>query len=130
MSVPRFWRKQKARYNLLGTKCETCGSFYFPPRSICPNCRREGKISEHRFKGTGKVVTFSVIRTSSDDYGLLTPYVIAIIELDEGTRMTSQVVCDPSEVYIGMPVKQTFRRIVSNGESGVIAYGTKFVPQK
>jgi len=130
MSVPRFWRKQPQRYNLIGTKCETCGKYFFPPRSLCPECRRDGKIVEHEFEGTGKVVTYSVIRTTSEQYDMLTPYVIAIIELDEGTRMTAQVVCEnPQEdVYIGMPVKKVFRKIVTDGESGVIAYGTKFVP--
>ncbi|WOF16716.1 Zn-ribbon domain-containing OB-fold protein [Methanoplanus sp. FWC-SCC4] len=128
MSVPRFWRKQPQRYNLIGTKCETCGTHYFPPRTLCPKCRREGKIVEHKFKGTGKVVTFSIIRTTSEEYDIQTPFPVAIIELDEGTRMTAPVVCDINEIHIGMPVKSTFRKIVSDGPSGTIVYGTKFVP--
>ena len=36
MSVARFWRKIPSRYNLVGTKCETCNTYYFPPRLICP----------------------------------------------------------------------------------------------
>ena len=63
MSVPRFWRKQTNRYNLIGTKCETCGTYYFPPRTLCPKCRREGKIVDYKFKGTGKIVTFLQPRT-------------------------------------------------------------------
>ena len=128
MSVPRFWRKQHSRYNLIGTKCETCGKYFFPPRSLCPTCRREGKIVEHKFKGTGKVVTFSIVRTASEEYDLQTPFAVAIIELDEGTRMTAQVICDIDKIYIGMPVKSTFRKITAEGESGVIVYGTKFIP--
>jgi len=128
MTVPRFWRKQKSRYNLLGTKCETCGRYYYPPRYFCPTCRRDGSIVEHHFKGTGKVVTFSVVRSASDQFSLLTPYVVAIIELDEGSRLTSQVICDPEEVYIGMPVKHAFRRLGTDGATGAIFYGTKFIP--
>ncbi|MDD4254195.1 MAG: Zn-ribbon domain-containing OB-fold protein [Methanofollis sp.] len=128
MSVPRFWRKIPQRYNLEGTRCETCGRYFFPPRNLCPTCRREGKITEHTFKGTGKIVTFSVIRSASDQFAKLTPYVLAIVELDEGPRMTAQIVCSPEEAYIGMPVTSVFRRLGTEGESGVIYYGTKFVP--
>jgi uncharacterized OB-fold protein len=39
-----------------------------------------------------------------------TPYVLALIELDEGVRMMSNVKCDPDEVRIGLPVKVTFEK--------------------
>jgi hypothetical protein len=42
--------------------------------------------------------------------------------------MTAQIVCRPDEVTIGMRVKSVFRRITADGESGIIHYGTKFVP--
>lgn len=128
MSVARFWRKQLNRYNLIGSHCTTCGKYYYPPRPLCPECRREGKIVDHQYKGTGKVVTFSIIRSASGHFKLLTPYALAIIELDEGTRMTSHVVCDIDKIYIGMPVKRVFRRLGEDGSSGAIFYGTKFVP--
>jgi uncharacterized OB-fold protein len=128
MSVARFWRKQPQRYNLEGTRCESCGRMFFPPRTFCPDCRRDGKIVEHRFNGTGKVVTHTVIRTASEQFDALTPYVLAIVQLDEGPRLTAQVICSPEEVYIGMPVKKAFRRIGAEGESGPLYYGTKFVP--
>jgi uncharacterized OB-fold protein len=85
-------------------------------------------VVEHQFKGTGTVVTYSIIRSASDQFNDLTPYVIAIIELDEGTRLTSQVICEIDEIHIGMPVKRVFRRLGEDGESGPIFYGTKFVP--
>lgn len=128
MSVPRYWRKQQNRYNLKGSYCETCGRYFFPPRAICPECRRDGKIVDYEFSGNGTVRTFTVIRTASDDYDIQTPYVIAIIELVEGTCMTAQVICEPEEISIGMPVKSVFRKIIAEGDSGVIVYGTKFVP--
>jgi uncharacterized OB-fold protein len=128
MSVARFWRKIPQRYNMLGTKCETCGRHFFPPRSFCPDCRRSGKIADYKFAGTGTVVTHTVIHAASEQFEHLTPYVLAIVQLDEGPRMTAQVVCRPDEVKIGMRVRRTFRRIATDGESGVIHYGTKFVP--
>ena len=130
MSVARFWRKIPQRYNLVGTRCETCGRHYFPPRSFCPDCRRNGRIVEYRFPGTGKVVTYTVIRSASEQFENTTPYVLAIIQLDEGPRLTAQVVAKPEEVAVGTRVRSVFRRIMADGESGVIHYGTKFVPVK
>jgi hypothetical protein len=50
------------------------------------------------------------------------------VKLDEGPRITAQLVCTPEEVRIGMRVKPVFRKIAADGESGVIYYGTKYVP--
>jgi uncharacterized OB-fold protein len=128
MSVARFWRKIPQRYNLLGTRCETCGKHFFPPRSFCPECRRTGRIVDYKFKGTGTIVTYTVIHAASEQFEHLTPYVLAIVQLDEGPRMTAQIVCNADEIKIGMQVKRAFRRIAADGESGVIHYGTKFIP--
>jgi uncharacterized OB-fold protein len=130
MSVARFWRKIPQRYNLIGTRCGTCGRHYFPPRSFCPDCRRGGKIEEYRFPGTGTVVTYTVIRSASEQFENITPYVLAIIRLDEGPRLTAQVVAKPEDVAVGTRVRSVFRRIMADGQSGVIHYGTKFVPVK
>lgn len=51
-----------------------------------------------------------------------------IARLDEDPQMTTQIICDPKEAKIGMKVKSVFRRIATDGESGIIHYGTKFVP--
>ena len=128
MSVARFWRKIPQRYNMLGTKCETCGRHFFPPRTFCPDCRRAGKIVDYKFVGLGTIVTYSVIHTASEQYEALTPYVIAIVKLDEGPQITTQIVCRPDQVKIGMKVKSAFRKIATDGASGIIHYGTKFVP--
>lgn len=130
MTVARYWRKIQQRYNLIGTKCEKCGKVYFPPRNICPHCRRDGNIVPFKFSGKGKVLTYSVLHSSSDQYCDVKPYVLVIIELEEGARLTSHVVCEPDEVYIGMPVRSVFRVLDTEGESGVIHYGTKFVPDE
>ncbi|MGZ7134014.1 MAG: zinc ribbon domain-containing protein, partial [Halobacteriota archaeon] len=61
MTVPRFSRAIPNRYNLIGTKCENCGTYYFPPRPVCPPCRRKGVIREYQFEGSGKVVTHTTI---------------------------------------------------------------------
>ena len=128
MTVARFWRKIPQRYNLIGTKCEVCGHTFFPGRAICPHCRRDGKMTEIQFSGKGKVLTYSVIYSSADQYAAMKPYVLAIVELEEGARLTTHIVREPDEVYIGMPVHSVFRILDKEGDDGVIHYGTKFVP--
>ncbi|MHC1625869.1 MAG: Zn-ribbon domain-containing OB-fold protein [Methanoculleaceae archaeon] len=128
MSVARFWRKIPHRYNLEGTRCERCGGYFFPPRSFCPVCRRDGKIVRYRFRGEGTVVTYTTIRTASDQFEGTTPYVIGIVKLDEGPCLTAQITCNPGEISIGDRVRAVFRKINSDGKSGVIHYGTKFEP--
>ena len=128
MTVARFWRKQVHRYNLVGTHCNECGEYFYPPRNMCPTCRRDGKIEPHKFNGAGEVVTYTVIRTAAEGFMHQTPFVLAIVKLDEGPRLTSQIVCDPGVAYIGMKVKPVFRRIGQSGERDIIHYGTKFVP--
>lgn len=130
MSVPRFWRRLANIYNLLGTLCERCGGYYYPPRSLCPNCRRESRIVPFKFSGHGEVFSFAIMRSSSKDFDKLTPYILAIIKLDEGPMMTSQVICPIEEIRIGMKVRTVFRKLGEESEKGMIYYGTKFVPEK
>ncbi len=127
--VPQHWRRYRERYNLLGTRCEVCGRTYFPSRKICPNCRRDGKPVAVKFSGRGKVFTYSVIRTSSEDFREYVPYIVCIVQLEEGPKVTSQIVdCSPEEVYIGMPVEACFRKLTAQGKEGIISYGFKFRP--
>ncbi len=57
------------------------------------------------------------------------PYVVAQVELDEGARITAQIVnVDPEDVEIGMRVRACFRKITEYGEGGLIVYGYKFEP--
>ncbi|AGK60743.1 putative nucleic-acid-binding protein containing a Zn-ribbon [Archaeoglobus sulfaticallidus PM70-1] len=126
--LPRFWRKIKYRYDIVGTVCENCGSKFYPPRNFCPICRRKGKIREQTFSSKGRILSYTVVHDAPDEYKLAKPYIVALIELDDGVVLTSQVVCDPQEVHIGMRVKKAFRKYYEDGESGIIYYGTKFVP--
>jgi len=127
--VPSHWRRYKERYRLLGTRCETCGNVYFPSRRVCPHCRREGKPTSLNFSGKGKVYTFTVIHVPLEGFEVFTPYTVGLIQLDEGPKVTSQIVdCKPEEVYIGMPVEACFRKLREQGKEGIICYGFKFRP--
>ena len=77
----------------------------------------------------GTIYTFSIVRQAPDDFKRQMPYVIAQVELDEGTRLTTQIVnVNPEDVEIGMRVRACFRKIKEFGHGGIIVYGYKFEP--
>ncbi len=128
-AVPFHWRRFKDRYRLTGSKCEHCGKCFYPRRTICPNCRRSGNIRDIKFSGKGKVYSYTVIRVPSAEFKIYAPYIVAVVELEEGAKIISQIVeCFPEDMKIGMPVEACFRRIRSESESGIILYGFKFRP--
>ncbi len=58
-----------------------------------------------------------------------TPYILALVELEEGPKVMSQIVdCKPEEVKIGLNVEVCFRKLFEQDEEGVISYGFKFRP--
>jgi hypothetical protein len=132
-TAPRFWRENPSRYNLVGIKCNNCGRQYFPPRAICPVCHRKsvGKLETTKLRGTGKIFSLSEVHEGLEEMSLNKPYVMAIVELDEGPKVTAQIIdCEPGELEIGTPVQVTMRKLSEEGPSGVIHYGYKFVPVK
>jgi uncharacterized OB-fold protein len=129
--VARFWREIPQRYNLIGNKCGSCARVFFPPRESCPYCRRKsiGKMQDLKLSGKGEIVTYTIIHAGPENFKKQVPYPIAIIKLEEGPRLTAQIVdCDIDDVKIGMKVKSTFRRIQEDGYTGAIYYGYKFKP--
>ena len=125
--IVRGWRHISQRYNLIGSKCLQCGEVFFPMRVICPKCRRKGQLEPIKFNGNGKIMSYSVIHTPTDEFKNISPYAVAIIELEEGAKITSQIVdCNPDEIEIGQGVELVFRKIREEGDEGVISYGYKF----
>jgi len=128
LNPARVSREFPSRYRLEGARCSVCGAVSFPARRVCPECRAR-TFEPFQVSDTGKVLTFTVIRVAGPGFVHDVPYVLAVIELDGGGRITCQVVdLVDREAEIGMPVRLEFRRIQEDGEAGVIAYGHKAVP--
>jgi len=131
MAVARFWRENASRYNLIGSRCTVCGSAHFPPREVCPTCGRRsiGKMEELKLSGEGEVLTYSIVHEAPSQLEMQKPYVIAIVQMAEGVRVTGQVIdVEPDEVKIGMRVRTTLRKLSEDGAAGTIHYGYKFMP--
>jgi len=129
MAIARFWRENESRYNMHGRKCGNCGQTFFPPRDMCPKCRRAslGKMEKITLSGKGKVISYSVVHDGLPEFQMQVPYTVAIIELEEGARITGQIVdCCGNSVKIGSKVESVFRKLGEEGKSGGIHYGYKF----
>jgi len=86
--------------------------FFFYPRTRCPECLDDDWEWE-RVSGRGKVHAFTIDRVGHDPAQRdRLPLVVAAIELEEGGRMTSNVVgCDPETVRVGMEVEAVFEDV-------------------
>ncbi len=128
--VARFWREIPQRYNFIANQCNSCKRVFFPPRESCPQCRRKsyGNMVDLKLSGKGTVETYTIIHVAPQSFENQAPYAVAIIQLDEGPRITAQIVdCELDDIHIGMNVESTFRRIQEDGYTGALYYGYKFI---
>ncbi len=126
-SIPLTWRRIPIRYRLEGVKCETCGTYYFPPRNICPKCRRRSKLTSVKFSGKGEVYSFTEVNVPPTGLETHVPYVLAIIKLEEGPLVLGQIVdLTYDDIKIGDKVEVVFRKLQQEDPEGLIHYGFKF----
>lgn len=94
---------------LLIQRCGSCGHHQFYPRLVCTRCT-SSPVAWAQASGRGEIVSFTIVRQAiSQAYAEEVPYIVALIRLDEGPTMMSNVIgCDPEQVSIGMPVEVAF----------------------
>lgn len=95
-------------------RCDDCSSFVFYPRGLCPSCGSR-KLSWAPVSGRGRIYSFTIVhRPTNAAFKGDTPYVVALVDLEEGCRMMSNVTsvqADPEHVRIGMPVEIVYDRV-------------------
>jgi uncharacterized OB-fold protein len=124
----RYWREIPQRYRFEAEKCRSCGAVAFPPRPICPACGGK-EFAPTRLAESGRILTYTIIHVPPAGFEDQSPYALGIAELDDGVKLTAQVVdCDFAALRIGLRVRLEFRRISEDGPAGIIHYGYKFVP--
>jgi uncharacterized protein len=122
------WRNYKDRYMLIGFECASCKKNYFEQKGMCVCGSIE--FNEIEVSGNGKIVSFTQIHGGPEVFAEQGNYCVAIIDLDEGARITGQVVdCNYEDLKIGLEVEAVFRKFYKSGDKGIIHYGTKFVPK-
>ena len=102
-----FWESLKAHAIRL-QRCGSCARFVFYPRAVCPSCL-SAELVWTSVSGRGVVHAFTIAhRHPNPAFGAHVPYVVALIELEEGVRMLSNLVgvdATPAAVRIGLPVE-------------------------
>jgi len=88
-------------------QCGDCSRFQFYPRCICSHCGGN-RLGWRRASGRGVLSSYTIVeRGISAEYPA--PYVVALIDLEEGPRMMSGVIdADPADLRVGAPVEVCF----------------------
>jgi uncharacterized OB-fold protein len=107
-----FWDAAK-RHELTLQRCAACHAFIYYPRDRCPHCLSD-QLQWQPVSGRGKVYSYTVVRRASTRSFSDKPYVLAIVELDEGPRMTTNVEAPPEAVKVGMPVTVCFDDVTAD----------------
>ena len=106
-----------ARENkLLLQRCADCGTLRFFPRYLCTECGSEN-TDWVEAAGRGTVHSFTVVhRAAFPEFQARTPYVVALIDLEEGPRMMTNIVGDDAlDVEFGDTVTVEFEDRGSDG---------------
>jgi uncharacterized OB-fold protein len=105
---------------LLVQKCTECGDYQLYPRDRCLACR--GPVTFVEASGRGTIYSFTVIRQNyARPFRDWIPYVVALVELEEGPRLMTNVIdCDPEAVQVGAAVEATFE--VVSDDAGIALF--------
>ena len=103
-----FWEAAK-RHELMMPRCKRCNDLFWYPRELCPVCFSQD-IDWVPVSGKGRVYAFTIVyQAAHPAFQEETPYAFAAIDLDEGTRMISNIVnCPIEDVKCDMPVTVFF----------------------
>lgn len=131
-SSVKAWRERGGRYRLEGAACTACGARFFPRRVSCLTCKAR-TMTPYECSPTGTVVVIwpqvGLVRLLG--YADLPPRFVAIIRLDDGIHLESEVVdIDPHLVHelpTGLRVRAVFRK-TRRESNGNWCYGYKFTP--
>lgn len=105
-----FWDGTR-EHKLLLQQCENCDRIYFPPRPFCPRC------SERRVKvvpASGRATLYSYVISHRPAPGFEPPFSIAVVQLEEGPRMMSNVVAclqTPEALVLDMPLEVVWEKL-------------------
>ena len=106
-----FWDGAK-RGELRLQRCDACEHIVFPPRPFCPKCSARS-VTSFTASGRGTLHSYVINHRPMPAFGE-DPYAIAIVELDEGPRMMSNIVdCEqtPEALVLDMPLEVAFESI-------------------
>jgi uncharacterized protein len=90
------------------TRCDKCGYMTFPPKPICPDCWSKN-VQWVDLAGRGVLYTYTEVSAAPAMFADETPYVLCLVDLDEGVRCLSRVLASWEELRPGLRVKVAVR---------------------
>ncbi len=106
-----FWAGTR-RGQLRIQRCNACGKAYFFPRPFCPFCSSKD-VAWFTASGRGKLYSYVINHRPAYGFRDDAPYVIAVVELDEGPRMMTNIIGvepTPEHLPIDLPVEVTWEK--------------------
>ena len=120
-TAKKFFEHLKEK-RLMGSKCQECNALFIPPRPVCLQCESTN-LEWVESKGEGSLETFTVIHVPPISLLDKAPYVVGIVQLDEGVSIMGRIVdVDPNEpkkIEIDMRVKAV---PIQENEKTVLAF--------
>lgn len=87
-------------------RCDDCSQYVFYPRAHCPHCASRS-LQWKAVSGRGTLYSFTIVHRAGPPFKADLPFVVAIVELEEGCRMLTNLIGvppDPARIRIGMSV--------------------------
>jgi uncharacterized OB-fold protein len=103
-----FWEATK-QHKLVIPRCKDCDKWHFYPREQCPFCMSKN-LEWAEVSGKARLHAYTIVhQTAHPAFAEDVPYVHAVIQLNEGVRLISNVIgIDPHQVKIDMPLEAVF----------------------
>ena len=113
--ISKDFYKALDNHQLIGSRCNKCSAYITPQRQICPKCHSD-QTEIITFSGKGRLVAYTVIsvppvKMAKAGYDGKNPYCVGIIALDEGPRVSAQILnvdfAHPEKIKIGTKMVMT-----------------------
>jgi uncharacterized OB-fold protein len=120
---------RRSHYRLVGGRCTSCGLTFFPYSPRCPRCGSRS-VEEYSLPREARVEHHTILYQVPEYMREEAPLAFAIIRLPDGTRVAAALTEAEQGVEPGARVEAVLRRVVVDGETGMIAYGVKWRPAR
>lgn len=114
--TPASFRQFLTESRLMASQCADCSELHLPPRAICPTCHGD-HLEWRQLSGRGRLAAFTSIyiapsAMSAAGYGREHPYLVAIVELEEGPKISARLLgldaAQPEQITVGIPLQADF----------------------
>ncbi len=128
VSPARVWRLRESHYRLVGGRCRDCGLAFFPYSPRCPRCGSKN-VERYTLPRRGVLEQYTIVYQVPEEMRDQAPLAYGIVRLEDGTRL-AVMLTEASEARPGLRVEAVFRRVIVDGHYGLIAYGTRWRPER